>query len=197
MNGTMKLIGSLSLVIAWNVIYLYWMAKIRLFINHFKSMFDINDPCNGRKNSRNKRLIQSKSVKDIVLNKFPNGDGSYAILGDLNDYLETDGQGATSIGDLANWDVVENIVLRKEPQERWTHFYDGNSDCNHPKTYKQLDYILLSKTLADANSSIEPEIVRKGLPMNADRYTGPRFDGIGQEMPSASDHCPVVVEIEV
>jgi endonuclease/exonuclease/phosphatase family metal-dependent hydrolase len=171
--------------------------KIRLFINHFKSMFDINDPCNGRKNSRNKRLIQSKRVKDIVLNKFPNGDGSYAILGDLNDYLETDGQGATSIGDLANWDVVENIVLRKEPQERWTHFYDGNSDCNHPKTYKQLDYILLSKTLADANSSIEPEIVRKGLPLNADRYTGPRFDGIGQEMPSASDHCPVVVEIEV
>jgi exonuclease III len=31
--------------------------KIRLFINHFKSMFDMNDPCNGRKNSRNKRLI--------------------------------------------------------------------------------------------------------------------------------------------
>ncbi|MGH9927413.1 MAG: hypothetical protein ACRD5B_18755 [Nitrososphaeraceae archaeon] len=32
---------------------------------------------------------------------------------------------------------------------------------------------------------------------DADRYTGPRFDGIGQEMPSASDHCPVVIEIEV
>jgi predicted extracellular nuclease len=171
--------------------------KIRLLVNHFKSMFDLNDPCNGRKNTRDKRVIQAKRVKDIVLNEFPNGDGSYAILGDLNDYLESDGQGDTSIGELANWDKVENVLLRKEPEERWTHFYNGNPDCNHPKTYKQLDYILLSKTLAEANSSVDPEIIRNGLARNADRYTGPRFDGVGQDMPSASDHCPMVIEVEV
>jgi hypothetical protein len=87
--------------------------KIRLFVNHFKSMFDPDDPCNGRKNTRTKRLIQAKRVKDIILSEFPNGDGSYAILGDLNDYLESDGQGDTSIGELASWDKVETSCLER------------------------------------------------------------------------------------
>lgn len=160
-------------------------------------MYDFNDPCNGRKNTKKKRLIQSKRVREIVLDKFPTGDGSYVILGDLNVYLESDSQGDSSLEELVSWDKVENVLLRKEPQERWTHFYNGNPDCDHPNTYKQLDYILLSKTLAEINSSFEPEVIRKGLPKNADRYSGPRFDGIGQEMPSASDHCPMVIEIEV
>ena len=114
-------------------------------------------------------LIQAKRVKEIVLDEFSNGEGAYAIIGDLNDYLESDSQGVTSIGELVNWNKVENVVKRLPSQEQWTHYYEGNSKCGFPKTYKQLDYILLSKTLADV-SSYTPKIIRKGLPNNADIY---------------------------
>ena len=171
--------------------------RIRLFVNHFKSMFEKNDPCNGRKKSHRKRQIQAERVKDLVLDEFPNGEGEYVILGDLNDYLETDSQGETAIDEITDWSMVENVVKRRPAEDQWTHYYEGNSQCGFPKTYKQLDYILLSKTLADANLSSIPRIIRKGLPVNADRYTGPRFEGVGNKKPKASDHCPVVVDINI
>ncbi len=171
--------------------------RIRLFVNHFKSMFEKNDPCNGRKKSHRKRQIQAERVKDLVLDEFPNGEGEYVILGDLNDYLETDSQGETAIDEITDWSMVENVIKRRPAEDQWTHYYEGNSQCGFPKTYKQLDYILLSKTLADANLSSIPRIIRKGLPVNADKYTGPRFEGVGNKKPKASDHCPVVVEINI
>lgn len=171
--------------------------RIRLFINHFKSMYDKNDQCNGRSKSHKKRLIQSQRVKEIVLEEFPNGEGDFIVLGDLNDYLESDSQGDTGIDAIVNWDKVENIVKRCPAEEQWTHYYEGNTKCGFPKTYKQLDYILLSKSLAEANPSSIPKIIRKGLPFDADRYTGPRFEGIGNKKPKASDHCPVVVQLNV
>lgn len=171
--------------------------RIRLFVNHFKSMFEKNDPCNGRKKSHRKRQIQAERVKDLVLDEFPNGEGEYVILGDLNDYLETDSQGETAIDEITDWGMVENIIKRRTAEDQWTHYYEGNSQCGFPKTYKQLDYILLSKTLADANLSSIPRIIRKGLPVNADKYAGPRFEGVGNKKPKASDHCPVVVEINI
>ena len=64
------------------------------------------------------------------------------------------------------------------------HYYEGNTKCGFPKTYKQLDYILLSKTLADSNPSSIPKIIRKGLPLEADTYTGPRFEGVGKKAKS-------------
>jgi hypothetical protein len=39
--------------------------------------------------------------------------------------------------------------------------------------------------------------VRKGQPLRANRYTGERFPGIGLDRPKASDHCPVVMELDV
>ena len=171
--------------------------RIRLFVNHFKSMFDKDDPCNGRNKSHRKRQIQSERVMDLVEDEFPSGDGNYVILGDLNDYMETDSQGKTGIDEIVNWNKVENVVKRLPSEDQWTHYYAGNSQCGHPKTYKQLDYILLSKTLADVNLPSIPKIVRKGLPLSADRYSGPRFEGVGQKKPKASDHCPVVIEIDV
>lgn len=171
--------------------------RLRLFVNHFKSMFDKNDQCNGRSNSHRKRQIQAERVKELVLEEFPNGEGDFAILGDLNDYLETDSQGDTAIDKIVNWKMVENLVERLPTDDRWTHYYEGNSRCGFPKAYKQLDYILLSKSLADANPGSMPKIIRKGLPIEADRYLGPRLEGVGKKKPKASDHCPVVVEINV
>lgn len=166
---------------------------LTLYVNHFKSMLDKNDPANGRKNTKAKRVAQSKQVKELVTERFGSapGDHPFILLGDLNDYL---GPG-TGINDLVGWNEVENVVARLPKAEQWTHFWDTKKSLGDER-YKQIDYLLLSRSLAAASSGM-PEIIRDGLCLNADRYTGHRFDGIGKSTPAASDHCAVVIEVEV
>jgi endonuclease/exonuclease/phosphatase family metal-dependent hydrolase len=182
--------------------------KLRLYVNHLKSMLDKNDPCNGRKNTMKKRMHQAKRIKEIVLKDYPNSSKQtennglednhpFVILGDLNDYMKSDEQGEPAIGDIVNWERVENIIATRLPEEeQWTEFSEGFPKCNRPESYSQLDYILLSKKLADKNKSKIPQIIRKGLELKATKYNGPRFEGItGRKR--ASDHCPVVIELEI
>jgi predicted extracellular nuclease len=171
--------------------------KIRIFVNHFKSMYDKDDPCNGRSKSMKERSRQAQRVKEIVLERFPGGDDMYAILGDFNDYLETDSQGISAIKDLVRWHKVVNVIERLPMEERWTNYFEGNEQCGQGATYKQLDFILLSKSLAENNQSAIPTIVRKGIQRSATLYKGPRFEGIGDVTPRSSDHCPAVIELKI
>lgn len=160
---------------------------VTLFANHLKSMI------NTREETRPKRERQAAGVKQIIEERFganPGGE-KFIVLGDMNDYPEEDEQGRSGITELVGWDQVENVIDRiPDPDDRWTHFYSKKKD------YKQLDYILVSKSLAAASDAV-PEIMRKGAPLRAVRYTGPRFDGVGEDKPKASDHCPMVMPIEV
>jgi endonuclease/exonuclease/phosphatase family metal-dependent hydrolase len=159
---------------------------LTLFVNHLKSMI------RTRAETQPKRERQAAGVRQLVEERFGANAGreKFAILGDFNDYLEKDVQGESGISSLVEWSQVENVLERRPPDDRWTHYYAGGND------YKQLDYILLSSALAEA-STATPEIMRKGMPTRATRYDGPRFDGVGKDKPKASDHCPVVMEIEV
>jgi endonuclease/exonuclease/phosphatase family metal-dependent hydrolase len=161
-------------------------TNLTLFVNHLKSMI------RTREETRPKRERQAAGVKRIVEERFgaDAGKESFVVLGDFNDYLEKDDEGESGIAELVGWDQVENVIQRRPAADRWTHFYAGGND------YKQLDYMLLSKSLAEANPGL-PEIMRKGMPTRAVTYDGPRFDGVGKDKPKASDHCPVVMEIEV
>ncbi len=116
------------------------------------------------------------------------GEHPFAVLGDLNDYLEDDDQGSTGIAELVGWDQLENVVERLPEDERRAHFYPKR------RAYHQLDYLLLSRSLAATNPG-SPEIMRKGMPLRAERYEGERFVGVGRDNPKASDHCPVVMEL--
>lgn len=159
---------------------------LTLFINHFKSMVG------GRAATRDRRQLQARTVKEIVTDVVGArpGDQPFVVLGDLNDYLEPDPDGTTTaIEELVKWDQVENVLERLPEKERWTHYFAGRN------TYRQLDYLLPSRSLA-ANSG-EPQVIRKGLPLRADEYEGERFEGIGEDRPKASDHCPVVLELEL
>lgn len=174
---------------------------LTLFVNHLKSMLDKTDPKNGRKNTRAKRVLQSKTVKSIVTDRFGTnaGQASFAIVGDLNDYRDpTEPVGTDGISEIVGWSQVENVVDRiADPALRWTHFYDQTKALNaKPEAYRQLDYILLSKSLA-AKTAAVPEIVRKGICKRAVLNTVARFPGVGEAKPAASDHCPVVIEIKV
>lgn len=159
---------------------------LTLFVNHFKSM----DP--SREETLKKRELQAKEVKKIIEARFgPNpGDESFIVLGDLNDYLESDEQGESAVKELVEWDQVENVITRRPAEDRWTHYWVWGND------YKQLDYLLLSRSLAEASDG-EPEIMRKGIPKKATVYAGERFPGVGYEKPRASDHCPVVMTVYV
>jgi len=158
---------------------------LTLFVNHFKSMMG------GRKNTSARRKRQAKEVVKLVKERFKDPrKASFVVLGDLNDYLEKDQQGSSGISTLVKWDAVENVVARCPKDERWTHYYAGRN------AYKQLDYILLSKALADANPGV-PTIMRKGMPPRASQYKGERFAGVGEDGPKSSDHAPVAMDIEV
>ena len=172
---------------------------LTLFVNHLKSMLDKRDPRNGRKNTRDRRVLQAKTVKQLVQDRFGANAGSkpFVVCGDLNDYLGA-GQGTTDgISALVNWGEVENVVDRLPAADRWTHFYETRkSSDSRPESYKQLDYLLVSRSLARGAPG-PPVVIRKGLCTNAALYAGARFPGVGPSRPAASDHCPVGIDLEL
>jgi predicted extracellular nuclease len=94
--------------------------------------------------------IQAKRVKEIASDRFPkrdNDSNDFVILGDLNDYLESDSYGRSAIRNLVNWDSVVDVMNRIPYQERWT-YYSIDEKSRKGDVYRQLDYILISRSLA-------------------------------------------------
>jgi endonuclease/exonuclease/phosphatase family metal-dependent hydrolase len=168
---------------------------LTLFVNHFKSMLDKNNPAKGRKNTRAKRVKQAKEVKNIIEARFGSSPGtaSWAVLGDLNDFLEPS-QGTTSgITELVTWPEVENVLDRLPEAERFTHFFE-RAPAGEPRL-RQLDYILLSSSLAAATNAT-PVVERRGLSKKATEVSGARFPGVTNKL-EASDHCPLAIDIDL
>lgn len=155
-----------------------------LFINHFKSMID------GRDETMAKRKMQAQEVGKILKERFGHspGQAEWVVLGDLNDYSPSPG-----LAPLLDQPWLENVVETRilDQNERWTHYWDDKDE------YRQLDYILVSRALAAKNPDAIPTIERQGLPRRASRYTGKRFNGVGENKPKASDHCPVAIRLEL
>jgi endonuclease/exonuclease/phosphatase family metal-dependent hydrolase len=170
-------------------------ARLTLFVNHLKSMLDRNDPKNGRKNTRAKRVLQSKTVKELVTARFGTSPGAHpwVVLGDLNDFLAPAQGTTTGIAELVNWDQVENVLDRLPEEERWTHFFDG-APAGETR-FRQLDYLLLSTSLAGATQA-PPRVERRGLSTKATKATAKRFSGVTASA-VASDHCPVAITLNL
>lgn len=153
-----------------------------MFVNHLKSMVG------GRARTMARRKVQAEMVVRILTERFGTNPGraAWVVLGDLNDYLPSKG-----LEPLLKQPWLEDLVERLPEDERWTHYYHGK------KEYRQLDYLVVSKALARANPRVVPEIERRGVAKRATRYTGPRFPGVGRREPKASDHCPVVMELDI
>jgi endonuclease/exonuclease/phosphatase family metal-dependent hydrolase len=156
--------------------------QLIVYVNHFKSMIG------GRVETHGRRKEQAERVAAILDKRWQaNGyEGNFVVLGDFNDYPD----GNTALTSLIKHPGLENVVERMPQEDRWTHFYSGR------KEYKQLDFILLSKSLAQKNTD-PPGIMRKGLPFRAKKYTGPRFPKVGEDGPKASDHAPVFIDIDL
>jgi endonuclease/exonuclease/phosphatase family metal-dependent hydrolase len=158
-------------------------ALLTIYIAHFKAMN------NGRKQSHERRAEQAARAVQIIDAKWDkvNYRGNFVVLGDLNDYNDS----SSALRPLLNHPALENVVGRLPESERWTHYWGQGG------TYQQLDYVLISRGLVDANAGRLPVIVRSGLPRRAARYTGFRHRGVGLNAPKASDHCPVYMDIAI
>jgi endonuclease/exonuclease/phosphatase family metal-dependent hydrolase len=155
---------------------------LTVYVNHFKSMI------RKRNDTKARREEQVERVAKIITDNWndTNFEGNFIVLGDFNDYIDPD----TSLTKLIDHPGLVNVSDRIDTENRWTHYWAKENE------YRQLDYILVSKSLAESNSNA-PDIMRKGLPFRAEEYTGPRFDFVGEDNPKASDHCPLIINLNL
>lgn len=164
-----------------------------IFINHLKSMIG------GRPQTKPRREEQCRRIVEILKERFGSdyGDSYFAVVGDFNDYLETGKSNESGLRELLTDPMLVNVIDRLPADQRWTHYYQGS------KEYRQLDYILLSRRLADDNPNAAPVIVRGGMPKRVNQAGQPPrvnpkdfFAGV-TDTAKASDHCPVAITLRL
>jgi len=191
-------------------------AQVTIFACHFKSMGNGRD--DGRIATRPIRDAEARAVRRIVQEKFGDGwrEANWIIAGDLNDYRERILVGGTAEPALPSGidalfdDFAHNPVERLPAEQRWTYYHREVLADGCVEEHVQLDYLLLSPALAAANREPKVEIIRRGLPYRApldprveDRSIGylstraDRYPRIGWDRPKASDHCLLLLEIDV
>jgi predicted extracellular nuclease len=188
---------------------------LTLFLVHFKSMGGARNGEDGRDYTMPIRVAEAGAVRRIVTERFGKdkvASKRWAICGDFNDYRERivitgdkwNGYGFEPVRErhscvdvLLESGFSENVVERLDPMQRWTLFHTRGPDERH---LCQLDYILLSPALAHSNATTRPEIIRGGQPFRTIFPPGQeveRFPRTGWDRPKASDHCPVVIDLNM
>lgn len=187
---------------------------ITIYVVHFKSMQGPRELGDGRSSTMPVRIAEAKAVRKIISDRFGAelDKASFAICGDMNDYQErVDVSGSKRAGftffpvpeersaltELSADGFAVNVMKRRDPLDRWTHFHTRGPEERH---LCQLDYIWLSSSLAASNPNAKPDIVRAGQPYRTIFPPGQdeqRFPRVGWDRPKASDHCPIVVSLDL
>jgi endonuclease/exonuclease/phosphatase family metal-dependent hydrolase len=188
---------------------------LTVYVVHLKSMTTPRNGMDGRVATMALRRAEVGAVRQIIETRFGIEGAfnkNFVICGDMNDYQEklaisgskragytfTYEKEAESALDILSGDqFVENAVLRRPTNDRWTLFHARGVIERH---LCQLDYIWLSRTLSKANPDALPEIIRNGQPYRTPFPSGQmveRYPRTGWDRPKASDHCPVVMELHL
>jgi len=186
-----------------------------LYSVHFKSMGSPRNGMTGREATMPIRMAEAAAVRRIIEDRFGKDHAAnklWAICGDLNDYrerivIEDDGRSGhrftpapeqrSCVDVLLDGGFCENVVGRLPEMERWTLYHTRGPQERH---LCQLDYILLSRRLAQTNALARPDIIRNGQPYRTlfpDGQDVPRYPRTGWDRPKASDHCPVAVTLDL
>ncbi|OLP54433.1 endonuclease [Rhizobium rhizosphaerae] len=187
---------------------------VTLYLVHFKSMGPARGGIDGRAATMPLRRAEALGVRRIIERRFGAGlaQARFAICGDMNDYQEkilVEGsrregyrfrpvaEEGSALDVFSRDGFAENVLTRLDAMERWTLFHTRGATERH---LCQLDYIWLSQALSAANPQARPEIIRAGQPFRTPFPPGQeveRYPRIGWDRPKASDHCPVVVSLEI
>jgi endonuclease/exonuclease/phosphatase family metal-dependent hydrolase len=190
---------------------------LTLFICHFKAIAEHEE---GRGGTLAVRRAEADAVRRIIERRFGDAwrEANWIITGDLNDFQERITVGGAVAPTLPSGidglldGFATNPVAALSPQERWTYLHRElvEEDEVLIEEHVQLDHLLLSPALAAANPTPSVEIFRRGLPYRVpldpaapDRSIGylasraDRYPRVGWDRPKASDHCPLVVEIDL
>lgn len=169
---------------------------LTLFVNHFKSQLGKTEK--ERHEAKEKRRRQARWVAKMLTRRYGSDlrGGDFVVLGDFNAHYTADElQPLLQLGGLEN--VVQKRKLRIPGQaaigntDRWTHYFENGY------TTSQLDYILLSPSLAEKSASQEVILEKRGLADYVDKYVGPRFSTVGRRDTEASDHCAVFTTLQI
>jgi endonuclease/exonuclease/phosphatase family metal-dependent hydrolase len=192
--------------------------SLTVFGCHLKSMSNGRD--DGREATLPLRRAEARAVKRIIKERFgPDWrEANWIVAGDLNGYRSSLGPGAEVVDEGPSGiepltdDFAADIWNAAPPHQRWTHFrrYWSEGEGRLLERHMPLDHILISPALAAANPHPKVETVRRGLPYRVpldpaapDRSiahlatTGDRYPRIGWDRPKASDHSPLVVELDL
>ena len=190
-------------------------VPLSLYVVHFKSM---DGPrtigVDSRLGTMPVRRAEALAVRRIIEDRFDGhtDDKRFVICGDMNDYQERvdvigrrrtgyryeyQGERVSALDVFSQDSFAENVVRRRDPLDRWTLYHARGPE---EQWLCQLDYIWLSAALAKTNASRLPEIVRHGQPYRTVFPPGQeveRYPRTGWDRPKASDHCPVVMTLDL
>lgn len=182
---------------------------------HFKSMGSPRNGLSGRDASMPVRMAEARAVRRIIEERFgveKAPEARWAICGDFNDYQEriiitgdrhsgygfTPAREAVSSLDVLTGDgFAVNVAERRPEMDRWTLYHTRGPEERH---LCQLDYILLSRALAEENGAAVPDIIRAGQPYRTlfpPEQAVERYPRIGWDRPKSSDHCPIAITLDL
>jgi len=171
-------------------------TALTLFVNHFKSQFDRT--AEERERAKEKRGRQAEWVANMLMERYGPDlrGGDFVVLGDFNAHYD-----AEELQSLLQLHGLENIVQTRPLKipsqdvvaeaDRWTHYLEDE------KKTSQLDYILLSPTLAEKSAQEEVTIEKRGLANYVKPYIGERFPKVGPRDSEASDHCAIFTTLDL
>jgi hypothetical protein len=150
-------------------------TPLTFLVNHFKAQ-------DGSKSSDLRRARQAQRVADIAASVLARGRRP-VVLGDLNEDFSATPSNLKPIKDVVGTLLTDPFANAKED---WTHYYVAGNEVS------RLDYILVDKSLSVASTSIQ----RHGITLKC-TLAGERYPTVGYVDSEASDHCPVLVTLNL
>lgn len=159
------------------------VGELYAFICHFKAPYP--DP----EAAWNIRRLEAIAVRCLIERQFDDPSAApWLVIGDLNEPADAGAQGERAIAPLVNGFSID-LLSRVPEEDRWS-YYQATSDI-----YSRPDALLASPALAARWPDSRPQIIRRGLDLNAQRFHGSHFEGVGEHRPHASDHAAIVIDL--